>query len=403
MPCPNAPRSQEPILSDPYDAQRELSCPVAEQGNALVERRTYYRENIPRAPPPSPTKSTPLICAEPDEGCPSTSCVLLLVDRKIQAHQARLSSIQHREPLGPYSPALSDSAFGMKVECSDEPMPTMIPQRQFSGASDDDDTTVTNSSCPSSRSSGINTLVNEISWDKEVDFHSAAIGVHYRRKITTATQSATQSSSPKSPTFSPFNLRSPRDAIADSLSRFRSPSRVNDASEPRLTVAGRQISSPAPIGSSAIADIAALSLENKQSKTKSWPGPYSQLPGPDIVSMPKAAPWSNSCASCRDRKARCDGGMFSYGKCLSRSETCPSNRYCSSLQPLKEHARGEEATGGQQATLMEEENSHFSDYSTDEDDAAEKVQSTVRLFNSLGRLNQKSKPRLSWSKVFSKP
>ncbi len=403
MPCPNAPRSQEPILSYPYDAQRELSILVAEQGNDLVERRTYYSENIPRAPPPSPTRCTQLICAEPDEACPSTSCVLLLVDREIEAHQARLSPIQHREPLGPYSPALSDSVSGIKIECSDEPMHTMIPQRQFSGASDDDDTTVTSSSCPSSRSSGTNTLVNEIPCDKEADFHSAAIGVHYRRKIATATQSAAQSSSPKSPTFSPFNSRSPRDAIADSLSRFRSPSHGNDASEPRLTVAGRQISSPAPIGSSAIADIAALSLEYKQSKTKSWPGPYSQLPGPDIVSMPKAAPWSNSCASCRDRKARCDGGMPSYGKCLSRSETCSSNRYCLSLQPLEEHARGEEAIGGQQATLMEEEHSHFSDYSTDEDDGAEKVQSTVRLFNSLGRLNQRSKPRLSWSKFFSKP
>lgn len=57
----------------------------------------------------------------------------------------------------------------------------------------------------------------------------------------------------------------------------------------------------------------------------------------------------------------------------------------------------------QQAVNMEEERSHFSDYSTDEEDDGEKVPSNGRLYNSLGRLNQMSKPRLSWGNLFSKP
>ena len=124
--------------------------------------------------------------------------------------------------------------------------------------------------------------------------------------------------------------------------------------------------------------------------------------------MPKATTWLKSrncdfaCAYYRDRKARCDGGVPSYGKCLSRSETCSSNKYTVRLHPLKEHARGREAIDEQQATAMEEEHSYFSNYSTDEDDDGEKVPSSVRLVNSLGRLNQRSKTRLSWGNLFSK-
>ena len=401
MPCPNVPRSQEPTLSCSYDARREPCLPVAEQGNDLIERRTCSREHVPCAPPPSPTKCTPLTCAEPNEACPSTSCALLLVDRKIEAHHARLSPRQHRKPLS----SSCFLAFKSDSECSNELVHRTM---QFSSASDDDDMASTNSSCPSSSSSGTNTLVNELPSDREVDSHFTAISAHYRRKVATAPQSTTQPASPKSPTFRLFTLRSPRDAIVDSPSRFRPHSQSDDASGPRPTVAGRQISSPTPIGSSAIPDIAALPLEYKQIKTKSWPGPCSQFLGPDIISMPKATTWSISCnrdfacACCRDRKARCDGGMPSCGKYLSRSETCSSNRYTVGLQPLEEHARGEEAIDEQQAAAMEEEHSHFSDYSTDEDDDGEKVPSSVRLVNSLGRLNQRSKTRSSWGNLFSK-
>ena len=57
----------------------------------------------------------------------------------------------------------------------------------------------------------------------------------------------------------------------------------------------------------------------------------------------------------------------------------------------------------QQAVEMEEEHSHFSDYSTEEEDDSEKVPSNGRLFNSLSRLNQRSKTRLSLGNLFSKP
>ena len=73
------------------------------------------------------------------------------------------------------------------------------------------------------------------------------------------------------------------------------------------------------------------------------------------------------------------------------------------LQTLAEHTRGEEVMNTEQAVGMEEEHSHFSDDSTDEDDDVEIVPSNARLFNSLGRLNQRSKTRLSWSNLFSKP
>lgn len=408
MPCLSVPRCQEPMLLCSYDPRREPCVLVVEQGNDLIERRTYYREHVPRPPPPSP-KSNPLTRPESNEPCPSISCALLLVDRKIQAHQARLSPIQHRTLPSLYCPTLlSDSVSGMKLECSDEQMLKTTLLRQVLSASDDDEMTATNSSCHSSRSSGTNTLVNDLSSDREVDSHSAAISVHYQRRIAPSPQSAIQPSSPKSLTLSLFNLRSSRDAIAGAPSRLRSPSPSNNASGPGPTITSRQISSPTPIGSSAIPEIAALPLEYKQSKAKSWPGPCSQLPGPDTVSMPKATTRSKSrkcdfaCVCCKERKGRCDGGMPSYGKCLPHSEICSLNSYSVRLQPLEEHARGDEAMDENQAATMEEERSRFSDYSTDEDDDSQKVPSNVRLVNPLGRLSQMSKPRLSWANLFSK-
>lgn len=412
MPCLIVPRSQQSIPSCTYNSRQETCVLVAEQGNDLIESCTCYREHVPRAPPPSPEFSS-LTCAGPNEACPSASCALLLVDRKIEAHQARLSEIQHRRPLGSHSPAfMNNSVSGMKLEASDEPMHRMTSLRQVSSASDDDDDdddmTVTNSSCPSSRSSGTNALVNDLASDMEVDARSSAIGAYYKRKIATSPQSATQPSCPKPPAFSLLNLRSSRDVIADAPSRFHPPLQSNDASLPWPVITDRQISFPKSIGSSAKPDIAALPFECKQGKTKSWPGPCSQLPGLDIASMHKATmrPISRrcdfACACCRKHKARCDGGMLSCTKCLSRSESCFFNRHSISLQPLEEHARGKEAMDEQQAATMEEERSQFSDYSTDEDDDGEKVASNFRLFNSLGRLRQKSKTRLSWGSLFSK-
>ena len=125
--------------------------------------------------------------------------------------------------------------------------------------------------------------------------------------------------------------------------------------------------------------------------------------------MPKARKRSRShkcdfvCAHCIERKARRDGGMPSGGTCLSRGEACSVTKYSLSLQPLEEHAKGEEDMDEQQAVEMEEERSHFSDYSTEEEDDCEKIPSNGRLFNSLGRLNQRSKTRLSWGNLFSKP
>lgn len=95
--------------------------------------------------------------------------------------------------------------------------------------------------------------------------------------------------------------------------------------------------------------------------------------------------------------------MPSGGTCLSRGEACSVTKYSLSLQPLEEHAKGEEDMDEQQAVEMEEERSHFSDYSTEEEDDCEKIPSNGRLFNSLGRLNQRSKTRLSWGNLFSKP
>lgn len=94
--------------------------------------------------------------------------------------------------------------------------------------------------------------------------------------------------------------------------------------------------------------------------------------------------------------------MPSCGKCLSRSEICSFNKYTIGLQPLKEQGRREEATDEQPPAITEEAHSHFSDDSSDEDDDGENLPSNVRLFNSLGRLNQRSRTRLSWNSLFSK-
>lgn len=411
MPFFSVHRSQEGILTCPDFAPRQEPCIlITEQGNDLIECCTWYREQVSPTPPSSP-KDTPLTCTESDEAYPSTSCALLFVDQKIQAHQANLPPIQHGNPLGSYSPAYDNgSVSGMKLVCFDEAMHRMTPLRQVSSASDDDDMTVMNSRCPSSRSSGAITLVNELSIDnREVKAHGIATNDHNQRKIALSPRAAIQHSSPQSPTSKLFGLRSSREAIANAQNRLRAPSESNDTSQPRNPATGGQISSPTPIGSSAIPDIAALPLECKQSKTKSWPGPCSQLPRPDTVSMARATERSKSrksdfaCFSRRERKARCDGGISSCGKCPSSSETCSFNIYGSSLQPLEEHKRGEDAAVEQQAATMEQEHSHFSNYSTDEDDDDERVPSRVRLASSLSRLNQKSKTRLSWSSLFSRP
>lgn len=406
MPCLIVPRSQELLARPEYGPDREPCVPV---GNDLSECRTCHREHVPHTPPSSPN-DTPLTCTEPHDTCPSNFCALLLVDRKIEAHQTRMLPSEYSNPLGSHAPAFrNDNVPRMKIACSDESMHGMTPLRQVSSASGDDDLTMMNSRCPSSRSSGAITLVDELPSDnREAKAHSTATSHHNQHKVALSGQSGTTISSPKSPTFRFFSLRSSREAIADAPSRFCTPSKSDDASQPRLSVTGRQISSPTLIGSSAIPDIAALPLEYKQSKTKSWPGPCSQLPRTEIFSMPKASARSKSrkCdfdrSSCREGKARCDSGMPSCEKCLSKSEICSFNKYSSCLQPLIEYARGEDAKDGQQAATMEEESSHFSDYSTEEDDDDEKPSSNARLPSSLGRLNQRSKTRLSLSGLFSR-
>lgn len=402
--------SQEPLLAClEYGPHREPCVPVAEQGNDLIDCPTCHREHVPHTPPSSPN-DTPLSCTEPYEACPSTSCALLLVDRKIKAYQAKVLPTEHRNPLGSHAPAFRNGSISrVKLACSNQPMDRMNPLHQVSSASGDDDMTLIDSRCPSSRSSGGVTLVNDLpSDDRQVKAHSTATNNYKQQKIAMSPQSATQNSSPKLPAFKFFRLRASRNAVADAPSRLRAPSKSDDASLPRLSVTGRQISSPTPIGSSAVPDIAALPRGYKQSKTKSWPGPCSQLPGPEILSMPKASARSKShkCdftrTICREGKARYDDGMPNCENCLSNSDTYSFNNFSSCLQPLKEHARGEVAMDGQQAATTEEECSHFSDYSTDEDDDDEKLPPTIRLPSSLGRLSQRSKTRLSLSGLFSR-
>ena len=403
MPCLSVPRDQNPNLSCSHNPRRGPCVLLAEQGNDLMNGRTFCVEYEPNTPPPSPTKFTPLTRAGPNEACPCTSCTLLLVDRKIEAHQARSSPVPHGKPPSSYPPTtLSDSVSRMKLEYSDDQMHNMALVCQVSSASDDDEMTVPNSKFSSSRSSGTNPLADDLPNDM-VDAHFTATGVF---KIARTSQSAAQPSSPPSTNFSLFNLRSSRDAFGDAPSRYYSSSQRNDALGPRPTVAGRHSASPTPVASSAILDIAALPLEYKQAKTKSWPGPSSQLPGPDIVSMPKttsskARKCDIACAQFKERKTRFGDGMSSRRTCISRSETCSINRCSVRLQPLEEHIRGDEATDHKQAATMEEDRSHFSDFSTDDEDKERPPH--VRLVNSLGRLSRRSKTRLSWGNLFSKP
>ena len=78
-------------------------------------------------------------------------------------------------------------------------------------------------------------------------------------------------------------------------------------------------------------------------------------------------------------------------------------KYSLNLEPLAEHVSAEELIDEEQAVPVEEERSHFSDCSTDEDDDGEKMPANARLFNSLGRLNRRSKIRMSWGNIFFKP
>ena len=376
-----------------------------------MEQHTCYTEYAPPAPPPSPTKLTSLPCAKSNKACPSTLCALHLVDRKIEAHQSKLSPIQHTKPSCPYTSALwGDNVCETKLKYHDEGMHRKDPLRQISSASDDDNMPVTSLRCYSPRSSGTNTLVNYPLSEKEVDFHSTAIGLDCQRKTATSPHSGTQHSSPRSPSFCLFNLRSCREAIADAPNGYRFPSSSINASRWRPTVTSRHISSPTPVSSSAIPDISSFSLLHTHNKTQSWPGPCSQLPIADTASIPKATARSKSrkrgfaCICRRKHTTRGeDGRLPSCARCLRGNEIYPSNEHSLNLQPLAEHARGEEAVDEEQAATVEEERSHFSDSSTDEEDNGEKVPSNARLFNSLGRLKYRSRTRLSWGNLFSKP
>ena len=406
--CLIMPRSQEPLPCS-HDPQPEPCVLLSEQGKDLMERHTSYREHIPRAPPPSPTKFTPFTCAEPNEASKYTFCALHLIDRELEAPQSRMSPLLHRKAPCPYSPAeWSHDMSGQKLKYFDEPMHTKAPMHQVSLAPDDDDEmTLTNSNCYSLRSSGTNNLVNDHTGGREVDCYSTAIGVHTQCTTTSSLKSGSQLSSSNSPNFRLFNLRSCREAIADMPSTFHFPSSSNDTSRPQPFI---HISSPRPVGSSAISDIAASPPEYKHTKTKSWPGPCRSLPAADSVRIPKPTTASKprkrefACACCRERTTRLyDSGMPDYSKRLPGSETCPSIKYTLNLEPLAEHARAGEVIDGEQAVTAEEERSHFSDCSTDEEDNGEKMPANARLFSSLGRLNRRSKPRMSWGNIFFKP
>ena len=376
-----------------------------------MERHTFYTEYTPRTPPPSPIKFTSLDCAEPNEANKSTYCALHLVDRKIEAHQSTLSPMQHRKTPCPCSPAFwSHDVSGQKLQCFDESMHRMAPVRQNSLPPDDDEMTPENSSYYSSRTRGIRTTINDFPSVREVDSYSTAFGVHNQCKTTTSLQSETQLPSSTPRRFCLSNLRSCREAIADVPSRFIFPSPSNDPSRPRTPVTGMNIPPPAPVGSSKIPDVAVSPPKYKHNKTKSWPGPCNWLPAVDNVSIRKAATRPKSrkcdttCAFCRERTARFnDGGMLGCAICLPGSDSRSSHKYSLTLQPLAENVRGEEVIDEGQAVIVEEERSHFSDCSSDEEDDDEKVPSNTGLFNSLGRLNRRSRTRLSWSNLFSKP
>ena len=416
--CPVSfmPRIQEP-LSCSYDPSPEPCVLLLEQGKDLMERHTNYREYLPRAPPPSPTKFTQCTstCAEPNEASKYSLCALHLVDREIEAHQSRMSPILHRRTPRPSSSTRwSHDMSGHKLKCLDDLMHRTAPMHQVLVAPDDDDNddemTATNSSYYSLRSSGTNTLVNDHPGGTEVDCYSTTIGFHTQCTTTSSPKPGSQLSSSKSPNFCLFSLRSCRKAIADVPNTFRFPSSSNDASRRRPSITGRHISSPRPVGSSAISDIAATPPECKHTKTKSWPGPCRSIPAADNVGIPKAttAPKSPkcdfACACFREHTTRFnDGGMPDYSKCLPGSETRPSMKNTLNLEPLAEHARAAEVIAEEQTVTVEEERSHFSDCSTDEESDGEKMPANARLFNSLGRLNRRSKTRMSLGSIFFKP
>ncbi|KAM0803389.1 hypothetical protein BDR22DRAFT_68400 [Usnea florida] len=397
-------KTASPRIYSGFLALLQPCVPLVEQGNDLVNGRTYFMDYEPSTPPPSPTKVTPISRLEPNGACPCTSCALLLVDQKIEADQARSSPASHSKVPSSYPPTiLSHSVSRMKLEYSDDQMHNMALDRQVSSASDDEEMAVPTTKSSSSRSSGSKPLPDDLPNDK-VDAHFIANGVCSR--IAKTLQSTAQPSSPPPTTFSLFSLRSSRETFGDAPSRYCSSSHRNDVLGPRPTVASRHSASPSPVASSTILDVTASSLEYKQAKTKSWPGPSSKLPGPDIVSMPKttnskARKREFNCAQFQERKARHGDGMSSCTVCLSKSETCSFNRCSVRLQPLEEYTRGEEATDHKQAATMEEDHSHFSDFSTDDEDNERPPH--IRLVNSLGRLSRRSKTRLSWGNIFSKP
>ena len=283
-----------------------------------MERPTYHEDYSPQAPPPSPVIFPLFTCADHEEACPSTSATLGLLDRKIEAHQAKLSLTQDKQSSGPSSPAfLRFSKSGGKLDCSDEPMHKTPSLRQVSSASGNHNMTMTNSSFHPTRS---------------ISPESLAL-------------------SPKSSPFCLFNLQSCRKSIRDASGRFHFPSQGSNASEPRATVVDR----PTFIGSSALPDIAELPSEDKESTTNCWPGPCSQPLEPATVSMPEATTRSTSSKR--------------YFACARTS-----------LPTLTEHAREEgEATGEEKIMTLEEVHSYFSDDSAEDDDG-KKFASNVRLF-----------------------
>ena len=171
-----------------------------------MEHPTSHEECLPQAPPPSPTKFSLLDCAQHEEACPSPSCTLRLIDRKIEAHQARLSPTQDKHS-SPYSPSLLHvNVSGRKLGRSMGPMHRMTSLHQVSSARGNHVMTMTNSSYHSTRSSGTDSLV-----------------------LT-----------PKSSPFCVSNLQSCRKAIGEPPGRFRCPSQDRDAPETRPTITRRR-------------------------------------------------------------------------------------------------------------------------------------------------------------------
>ena len=395
------PRIQRPIFSFSYDAWRELCLLVLEQINDLMEFPTSYKDYLPRTPPPSPTRFDPSTCGNLDEAGLLTPCALHLVDRKIEAHQARLLTIQ-RSRCPPMS--LRDVS-GEKLERIDEQMHKMTPLRQVALASNDNDMTMTKSRCHSSRSSDSSTLVDEPLSSGDIDQYSSS---RYRRKLAIFPELETGPSSHfNSSPFGFSTTRSSRGAVAVTPCASCSRPQGKDGLGPCPTVTGKHASSPTPIGSSTIPNTAESPLEYEQSKAKSWPGPRSQLSGSDTMSVHRATLRSRpcecgfACACHGGSNSICKGGMSDCGCCASRSERRVLSKTGYSLRPSEELVR--DVTNKDQGSTVEDPHSHFSDDSSDGEDESGKVPSNVRLFNSLGRLNQKTKTRLSWNNLFSKP